>query len=217
MTFMDRDIGLEDAYGVEGPEENRELYERWASTYEDSFIAAEGYRYHERIARLFVDAGGTGPILDLGCGTGLVGAEIARRGVGPIDGVDISPAMLEQAAQKLLDGDRVYRRLLEADLTGALPLESGVYPGLVSAGTFTHGHLGPESLDESVRVAGRGALGIVGINSAHYVDMGFGDHLEMLRKRGLIAALRLIDIPIYEDTGSDDPDRRSLVAMFRVA
>ncbi len=69
------EIGLNDAYSVSGPEENRELYARWASTYEESFIAAEGYRYHQRVAAIYSETGGVGPVLDIGCGTGVVGFE----------------------------------------------------------------------------------------------------------------------------------------------
>lgn len=50
-------------------------------------------------------------ILDLGCGTGLIGLELAKRGFTNIVGVDISPGMLEQADQK-----RVYTELVEHDI-----------------------------------------------------------------------------------------------------
>ena len=50
-------------------------------------------------------------VLDLGCGTGLVGNALAKRGFKNIVGFDISPKMLEQAKQKA-----VYARLSELDL-----------------------------------------------------------------------------------------------------
>ena len=53
----------------------------------------------------------TPAMLDLGCGTGLVGVTCSDLKLGPITGVDISPAMLTQANAKA-----VYHELIEADL-----------------------------------------------------------------------------------------------------
>ncbi len=57
----------------------------------------------------------TGPVLDLGCGTGLVAVALSDLPVGPFTGIDVSPRMLEQARAKGL-----YRSLREACLPAAL-------------------------------------------------------------------------------------------------
>ena len=44
--------------------------------------------------------------LDLACGTGRIGAWLKAKGVGVVDGIDLSPSMLEQARRK-----GVYRNL----------------------------------------------------------------------------------------------------------
>ncbi len=68
-------------------------------------------RQHPRIA-----AGErVGPVLDLGCGTGLVALAIADLPVGPLIGVDVAPQMLAQAAAK-----RMYAELREADVMDVL-------------------------------------------------------------------------------------------------
>ena len=109
-------IGLEEAYAVDGPEANRELYASWAETYESVFLAENDYLYHGHVAAAF--CGGLdeldGPVLDVGCGTGVVGAELARLGVPVIDGIDISPEMLAKAAAKAHDGRSTYRQLLRS-------------------------------------------------------------------------------------------------------
>ena len=59
-----------------------------------------------------VDWNGVAVAVDLGCGTGRIGAWLKARGVHQVDGVDASAAMLRQAAAKGL-----YDRLIDADAT----------------------------------------------------------------------------------------------------
>jgi predicted TPR repeat methyltransferase len=69
-----------------------------------------------------------GPVLDLGCGTGMGAVALLECGVGPFIGVDLSPAMLGQAADKGL-----YAELHEADLLAFLQRDARRFP-LVIAG-----------------------------------------------------------------------------------
>ncbi|EKV27387.1 hypothetical protein C882_1889 [Caenispirillum salinarum AK4] len=72
------------------------------------------------------------PVLDAGCGTGLVGVELATRGFPVVDGLDISPEMLGEARAK-----GVYRDLVEADMTKPLTaLATDAYAGVISVGTL---------------------------------------------------------------------------------
>ncbi len=186
------DPGLEAAYGATSPEDNRRLYAAWAASYDDGFAARTGYRLPVLVAARFAALGGAGPVLDAGAGTGLVGAALAQAGVGPVDGIDLSEEMLAAAAAK-----GVYRHLVRADLTRALPPLPAPYRGLVSSGTFTHGHLGPEALAPLVALMAPGGLAVLSVN------LGVWD-------RGFAAALAALpvtdpgreDLPIY-----DRPDR----------
>ena len=214
----DSEIGLDDAYSVDGPDENRDLYARWATTYEKTFIAAKGYVYHRAVAEIFsARFAGTGPVLDVGCGTGAVGVELRRHGVAEIDGIDISAEMLIEARAKNWEDSPVYRRLIEADLTETIDLETDRYAGLVSAGTFTHGHLGPGSINELLRVGRSRALCVIGINSAHFEELGFRDYLDGHLATGRITEYELLDTLIYEGVSGDDPDDLAHVAVFRVS
>ncbi len=211
-------VGLDDAYAVDGPEANRELYAAWAPTYESGFIAESRYIYHQQVAATFWDgfSDADQPVLDAGCGTGIVGAELRRLGVAVIDGIDISAEMLALARSKSVDGTAVYRRLVEADLTGPIDLPDDTYDGIVSAGAFTHGHLGPESLGELLRLGRSEALCAIGINSAHFSELGFGEWLDCRAGEGAIVGLHFVERPIYDGADLADPDNVTRIAVFRV-
>lgn len=209
------EFDVAEAYEAKGPDENRELYRRWADTYESGFITNRGYVYHERVAALFVDRGGSGPVLDVGCGTGIVGEALATHGISPIDGIDISPDMMAKAAEKTHDGVGVYRSFVEADLTKAIDVPSRAYTAVISVGTFTIGHVGPEAFAELFRVGAPGARYCFGINRAHFADRGFEAHLDEAVAAGTIGAYDLTEIRMYEVDGTDEHSAdTALVAQF---
>lgn len=212
-------IGLDEAYAVDGPEGSRRLYAAWASTYDADFVEATGYIYHQRVADAFCQGftSSTGPVLDVGCGTGVVGQELRRLGVGTVDGIDISPEMLDQARSRVgSDGRPVYRRLIEADLTTRIDLAANAYSGIVSAGTFTHGHLGPEALSELFRVAAPGARCAIGVNSAHFEGLGFRAALDLYRDEGRIGPYAVASAPIYRRASGHAPDDVANVVVATV-
>ena len=108
------------------------------------------------------------PILDVGAGTGLVAECLNVKHKREVDAIDISPEMLDLAKTK-----KCYSKLIEADLTKNLEIDNDVYGGIVSAGTFTHGHVGPDSLDELLRVAKPNGLFVITIHSKLFKKAGF--------------------------------------------
>lgn len=159
---------LDAAYAVSTPADCVRLYASWAANYEDDFAARMDWVMPGLVAETYVALGGTGPVLDAGAGTGLVGVALAQVGVSPVDGIDISPEMLSLAAAK-----GTYRSLSLADLTAVLPLPDAAYSGVVSAGTFTHGHVGPGAFDELLRVMRPGAIFAGSIHPDVYETGGF--------------------------------------------
>lgn len=208
------------AYAVDGPDGNRDLYRRWADTYDADFIQASGYVYHERVVDLLLGAAPVGAddaVLDVGCGTGVVGEALRARGVAIVDGIDISPEMLEQArAKQTVYGTPAYRNLVEADLTDRIPLGDDTYNGIISTGTFTHGHLGPEALDELVRVAAPSAVCAIGVNAEHWTELSFDRWFADRSRDGLITSPEVVNVSIYEAMEGEHAGDRSNVAVFQV-
>lgn len=206
---------LADAYAVQTPDDNRALYREWADTYESGFMARRGYVYHEHVAHLFVERGGVGPVVDVGCGTGVVGVELAAAGIGPIDGLDISPDMLALAAEKRrADNRAVYRELMEADLTRPIALADAAYAGIVSSGTFTHGHVGPSPLGELFRITAPGAVAAIGINTEHFSQHGFAARFDQAVADREIEGLELIEVPVYAGGEDEYADTTALIAVY---
>lgn len=200
---------LHTAYALTSPEDNKRLYAEWAGDYDDSFAAREDYQLHIHTARAFVSAFGQGPVLDVGAGTGLCGAILAGLGVGPIDATDISAEMLDQAMRK-----DIYRDAIEADLNHGIPVPRHSYSGIVSSGTFTHGHLGPEVLPALLHVARPGAQFALSINARHFEKLGFADALHQLA-HDRIRNLTLPEVRIYGDLAAGpNKDDTAFIALF---
>lgn len=218
--------GLDEAYAVQTPEDNRRLYARWAATYDEDFIEGSGYVYPRNVAAVHAGVwpggpavAGTGleePILDVGCGTGAVGVELRLLGARSVDGIDLSPEMLAKAAEKTDRDGSVYRNLRQVDLTSDHDLPGPGFGGVVSAGTFTHGHLGPEPLVRLVGNAAPGTRFTIGVNGVHFVEHGFEDRLLGLEQTGRITAPEMVLIPMYVEADPADLDRFSQVAVFTV-
>ena len=97
----------------------QEGYGTWAATYETPVLDELDRRLLERIQTIVWDR--VESAVDLACGTGRIGAWLKERGVGEIDGVDLTAQMLSQASEK-----GVYRQLLPGDMLHT-PLPDAAY------------------------------------------------------------------------------------------
>jgi SAM-dependent methyltransferase len=210
------DPDLTSALALRGTDDTLRLYRDWAASYESGFVADMGYRLPAHVAGAFLAAGGAGPVLDVGAGTGLLAASLRDAGfAAPIDGLDLSPEMLAVAA-----GKGIYRDLTAADITQPLPLTRS-YNGIVSSGTFTAGHVGPEAFANLLALAQPDALFAVSINERVWTAAGFDRALDALAKAGRIHALQLIEVEVYTKAAlALDPVHakdHAMVALFRAS
>ncbi|MFT5155135.1 MAG: putative TPR repeat methyltransferase, partial [Planctomycetota bacterium] len=109
----------------------RRLFDKYAATFENHLQTSLEYDLPERMARLFRKH--TAPdfrprdLLDLGCGTGLVGIAMENL-VDGMQGVDISSRMIEQARAK-----SIYTELVVEDILDFLKRPGQNYNLLVAA------------------------------------------------------------------------------------
>jgi SAM-dependent methyltransferase len=208
------DLNLSDAYGAGVAEDRLALYRAWAETYDTGFAVDMDYRLPAHVAAVFITAGGEGPVLDVGAGTGLLAEALRKmRFAGDIDAADFSPEMLAVAAKK-----GIYRRLVEADITRPLDLPRD-YGGIASSGTFTAGHVGPEALPNLLAVAKHGAHVALSINRRVWISAGFDRALGDMETEGRITDLRLIEVEIYGAAAAaldaEHAGDRAAIAVFR--
>ncbi|HEX4732138.1 MAG TPA: class I SAM-dependent methyltransferase [Solirubrobacterales bacterium] len=148
----------------------REGYDRWAATYEGTVEDAMDLALLERLA---VDWESIGSAADLGCGTGRTGAWLASRGVVEIDGIDLSPRMLDAARAR-----GVYRTLREGEV-GESGLEAGAYDLVTSCLVDEHlADLRP-LYAEAARLAAPGArFVLVGFHPHFILASGMPTHFD---------------------------------------
>jgi predicted TPR repeat methyltransferase len=113
----------------------RHLFDQFSADYDDRMIGQLSYAAPQillDLAQLVMPGRGKQKILDLGCGTGLAGAAfkpLAAR----LDGVDLSPAMIEKARAR-----RIYDHLEVADLETALSAPGPQYDLILAADTLVY-------------------------------------------------------------------------------
>jgi predicted TPR repeat methyltransferase len=142
------------------------LFDGYAQRFDSHLVDALQYQgpalLKEALARCCMQAGRSfqfGIALDLGCGTGLMGAAI-RAEAGFLAGCDLSPRMIAKAqGKKSADGGPLYDKLATAGLTAFLASRPDASADLViAADVFIYlGDLSP-SFHQSARVLKAGGL-----------------------------------------------------------
>lgn len=94
----------------------RQLFDEYADHFDKHLVEKLNYRVPERVAQMIRNrqSGMNVSVLDLGCGTGLLAAQLGRIG-GAFVGGDVSSRMLEQANRL-----NVYTQLRQSDLLDEL-------------------------------------------------------------------------------------------------
>jgi ubiquinone/menaquinone biosynthesis C-methylase UbiE len=163
------------------------IYKDWASLYDKDNDDLLGTVSQPNTVQIFHEyiKGSKLKIIDVGCGTGLVGLELQKLGFSNFDGIDISQEMINIAQ------GRGYSSLFLGNLNKSLPLESNSYDAALCVGVFTHGHVGPERLSELVRIVKPEGIICFTINEDVYESYGFDIAIKRLES---INVWKVLDI-----------------------
>jgi predicted TPR repeat methyltransferase len=188
---------LDRVYAMKGPDEAEQVYDEWAERYDDDTVAGLGYVGPAVAAAKLAELARPELVLDAGCGTGLVGMELAKRIDVTLDGVDLSPGMLDRARAR-----GIYRNLTRADLTQPLDVADDTYDAVICVGTLTEGHVGPEALVELVRVVRSGGHVVAPVLDRVWESGGYRAQVDELAASGVVALREADAHPYLEAEGA---------------
>lgn len=156
-----------------------EHYDGWAKSYNEDLLNEYGYSAHKiasaALAEIVSDRQAS--IIDVGCGTGLVGLELVHAGFTNVDGIDISKNMLAEAEQT-----GVYRKLIWQDVEKDAVIADSAYDAVISVGSFGIGHMGPQAFGDLIRMASPGGPVVIFMNAEPFVDENYPKHIEALEQ-----------------------------------
>lgn len=164
-----------------------DIYQKWAALYDkdndDELGTVSQPNSVQTFQRYVQDK--SKYIIDVGCGTGLVGLQLKKLGYKNFDGVDISQEMIDIAI------DRGYASLFLGNLNETLPIKSNQYEAAICVGVFTHGHVGPSRLEELTRIVKPGGILCFTVNEDVYESYGFDEAIKSQELAGVWKVLEL--------------------------
>lgn len=112
----------------------RELFDGYAARFDQHLVGGLKYGVPRLVAQLIMQREGAVDVLDLGCGTGLLGVYLGiEHFAGTLVGVDLSQKMLDQAATH-----NVYRELRCADLRHELASADSAFDVVAANDVFVY-------------------------------------------------------------------------------
>ncbi|KAF2208153.1 hypothetical protein CERZMDRAFT_49657 [Cercospora zeae-maydis SCOH1-5] len=201
---------LQRAYALDSTSAAQDLYSEWAASYDQDLSAgayASPLRAVEALLRHLPSAVSSEQaerltVLDAGCGTGMVADCLipSTHLTGQsfvVDGVDLTPGMLDVARDKDL-----YRKLSTADLNEPLLIVDGTYDVVMCVGTLTKGHVGPKVFSELVRVVRPGGgLIVATVHDEIWESGGYKAEVEHLESGGAVKILSTNEFGLIEGQG----------------
>lgn len=191
-----------------GKDELKEAYSEWAEHYDSELSNTMDYVAPVYTGKLLQKYLGhkMATILDAGCGTGLVGEYLHPVDNYKIEGLDYSPDMLEKAREK-----KVYKKLFQGDLTSQLNLVDDYYDAVISVGTFTCAHVGPEAFDEFLRITRPGGYICFSVREEAWVQDNYQRRIAEIKNSGLWIQLEINSTDYIKSEGS-----RCKICIFKV-
>ena len=150
-----------------GSDNRQDTYDRWADDYDKDLVGDMGYKAHVDAARIFSEVVPSRAcrVLDVACGTGLVGIELQKLGYSNVDGTDFSPGMLGKAA-----ATGCYQALFQHDFTQD-PKDPGKYDALVCVGLFAFDTPPITDMIRVIRCARPGGICVITVNGAAWDEL----------------------------------------------
>lgn len=191
----------------------RMLFDGYAEAFDRHLVEVLRYEAHERTALLLARSGRWfTSVLDLGCGTGLLGP-LLKPVAGRVDGVDLSPPMLAKARTL-----GVYDRLDEAELVEHLQRTDRRHDAVVAADVFIYvGDLEPvfAGVARVLEPAGHFVFSLERADDAHdYVLLPSRRYAQSERRVRELAARHGFDVLAVEPGPIREDQRQTVHGLY---
>ncbi len=174
-------------------------YDRWASSYESDLVSDLDYVAHIEGARVFSEEVSDCHcrILDVACGTGLVGEQLLRLGYDNVDGIDFSSEMLKISRER-----NIYQQLIQHDFTTPLTV-SEQYDALICIGMFSFSIPGIHHMIHVIRTVKPNGTCVISVNGAAWRELDLGRAVqEESNKHGFVVE-KVIEAGYIQGEGID--------------
>jgi SAM-dependent methyltransferase len=209
MTMPDQNR-VQWVYSSGNIDELTRRYDKWAHTYDADLEEDFGWNGHIRSVEVFGRfVYPQSKVIDVGCGTGLAGAQLAVMGFSQIDGFDMSQGMLDQA--QLLG---IYGDLKVGVLGEPLDYPTSAYDAAIASGVFSVGHAPASGWDEISRIVKPGGYLVLTLRPDIFESLGFH-----AKENELVASgqWELIDVTEAEPLlAKGEPDIVHSIRVYRM-
>lgn len=174
-------------------DDQREIYKKWAETYDQETTGDFGWMGFRPAAAAFAQrvTERSCRVMDAGCGTGLSGVALAEHGFSNLHGRDLSPEMLEIAGKT-----GVYSSLAETDLTNSL--EEAPFDAIFACGVFGYGPPHAEHIQHLINAVMPDGHVILTVNGNGWKDMDWESELAAVVKEHSLNLEETLDIEYLE-------------------
>ncbi|XP_072030351.1 methyltransferase-like protein 27 isoform X1 [Amphiura filiformis] len=152
----------------------RQMYDDWAKTY-DSDLMQHGYNAPTSIAKTLVKwvPDKKARVMDMACGTGLIGEKLLKAGYSSIDGLDMSAESIKICKEK-----NIYGRIVCSEVTtNRLDIDNDTCDATVCVGCFSPNHMNGECFPELARITKPGGFLVIAMKQA-YFETNYGGKIE---------------------------------------
>jgi predicted TPR repeat methyltransferase len=163
-----------------------ELYDGLSSHYEEIYLRAG---WHDplkcaELAKVCVgdEGAAVGEVLDMGCGTGLVGQYLKERGFSAVVGVDASKGMLEKAREK-----NAYTELVELFLGKPETFPENLrdrFTVITASGILAEGHLDNNVFEEMLLALKQGGSAVFATRTMYLTKYNYIEKMNELEAQG---------------------------------
>ncbi len=183
------------AYKLEDETSMQSFYANWASDYDRQMVDNLNYIAPDILAQYVIQntVNTKAKVLDIGCGTGLAVLPMHKAGYRDLHGMDLSEEMLAVANSRNL-----YAQTYCMNACDPFPFNDESFDAVICAGTFTHGHVGPEPLAEIARILKPSGILACAVHEDLYQASGFEDTFESLEADGIMQCIARDRAVYYE-------------------